>query len=314
MNIYIQRFGWLALCTICVLPYFSLAQNTNSEPWEIQFEGYERLMQLYDSLSYTPDNWRAGVHAIPRLYMTKVPETWGQETADKLPIDLKKRLFVQAILPLILTSNELIQEERDLVLEFQNKGFQNLTQSEKQWLELLCVKYRVISEEDLRPVEAKDINSLLKKVDIIPISLAVSQTALESGWGTSRFAQQGNALFGQMSWGKDVIKPVGQDPKHGRRGIKIYDTPFSSVRSYMHNLNAHYAYEDFRDRRAQIRSAGREPTGTELAATLLMYSTRREEYVDHVVSMIRSSDLETLNVAYLEDGPEIYLVPVTEDE
>ena len=303
------NIGRLLLFCLSSIPFIITAQSSTSQHKEIFFDGYEELIHLYDSLSYTPENWRAGVHTIPRLYMTKVPETWGTETADKLPVDLKKTLFVQAILPLVLTSNELIEAERTDLMKYHERGFEDLTSDEKQWLELLAIKYRVITEEDLRPIAPEDIPALLKRVDIVPISLAVSQTALESGWGTSRFAQQGNALFGQMSWGKDVIKPVGQDASHGKRGIKIYDTPFSSVRSYMHNLNAHYAYNDFRDQRAKIRSEGRELTGTELAPSLLMYSTKREEYIEHVLSMIRSSDLESLNMAFLDSGPEIYLVP-----
>jgi len=171
----------------------------------------------------------------------------------------------------------------------------------------LARAYRAIDEED-STINAAQLDDLVMRVDIVPVSLAIAQSALESGWGTSSYTSRGNSLFGQMSWGESAME-ITQSAEHGSRGLAAFKTPLESVIAYMRNLNRHYAYAEFRKVRAEMRESNVPITGSRLAKTLDSYSTRRGEYIDHVLSMIKSSDLEILNETYLSQGTVYILNP-----
>jgi uncharacterized FlgJ-related protein len=147
-------------------------------------------------------------------------------------------------------------------------------------------------------------------VDTVPPSLVLAQTTEESGWGTSRFAVEGNALFGMWTWDGAGITPLQQRSGLGNYKIAAYETPLQSVIAYMHNLNTHQSYAELRARRAKLRSAGKKVTGWELAGTLTNYSERRQAYVDSLRSLMKVNMLEPTDDAYLGDGPTILLIPV----
>ncbi|MGK2907996.1 MAG: glucosaminidase domain-containing protein [Desulfuromonadales bacterium] len=153
---------------------------------------------------------------------------------------------------------------------------------------------------------------LLRRVDTVPPSLVLAQAAEESGWGTSRFAVEGNALFGMWTWGEEGITPVKQRSGLGNYKIASYKTPLQSVIAYMHNLNTHQAYKKLRSRRAELRNAGSKVTGWDLASTLTKYSERGQAYVDSLRSMIKGNKLQSADDAFLGDGPTILLIPVEE--
>ena len=153
------------------------------------------------------------------------------------------------------------------------------------------------------------LTALLERVDIVPPSLAMAQSAEESGWGTSRFADLGNALFGQWTW-SGGIEPLNKRQDKGSYGIARFDTPLQSVEAYMRNLNTHAAYQSLRERRAAMRRAGERPDGYELAKTLTSYSERGEDYVHSLHAIMRVNKLQPADDAYLSSGPPLYLVPV----
>lgn len=153
-------------------------------------------------------------------------------------------------------------------------------------------------------------DELLARLDIVPVSLALAQAAEESGWGTSRFAAEGNALFGQWAWGENAIRPQNQREGLGDYGIAAFETPLESVRAYMHNLNTHPAYAELRARRAEMRRDDETLSGWELANTLTRYSERGQDYVDTLHTIMRVNRLADTDSAYLGDGPTIFLVPV----
>jgi Bax protein len=147
-------------------------------------------------------------------------------------------------------------------------------------------------------------------VDAVPPSLALAQAAVESGWSTSRFAVQGNALFGQWTWGADGITPQEQRGEMGDYKIRRFDSPEASIAAYMHNLNTHRSYRGFRAERARLRAEGVPPGGSMLAHTLTSYSEKGEEYTEMLLSVIRVNQLPPADETRLRDMRPVLLVPV----
>ena len=167
-------------------------------------------------------------------------------------------------------------------------------------------------EDGAAVVDEAALDELMLRVDAVPVSLALAQCAEESGWGTSRFAAEGNALFGQWSWGGEGIKPLQQREGMGDYRIAAFETPLHSVMAYMKNLNTHNAYAGLRVRRAELRAKGERMSGFELAKTLDKYSERGAAYVESLHGIMRVNQLDPADDAFLGDGPTIWLIPVGE--
>ena len=276
-----------------------------------EYENGEQLEALINDLNYTPEAWQSGIREIPRLYITNVPQRWRDKTSDEIPVVTKKRVFFRLLGPLILHANELIQADRDRVesiVEGLRKG-STVSSGDQTFLRETAIAYQVgEGEADLADPALQD--ELLLRVDTLPPSLVLAQAAEESGWGTSRFAVEGNALFGMWTWDGPGIRPQQQRAEHGDHKIAAYETPLESVIAYMRNLNTHRSYGDLRVRRAKLRSAGKKVTGWELAGTLTKYSERGQDYVDALHSLMKINRLEPTDDAYLGDGPTILLIPV----
>lgn len=279
---------------------------------DFEIRSYKDMFSLFDSLDYTPEAWQAGIRVIPRVYLPLIGERWGPSKSKELTIENKKRLFFRGLAPLILRSNELIMVDRMRLEKIrssfnQQSGLEDLDQ---KWIMKLAALYKVkINEGEL---SAAVLDELWIKVDIVPVSLALGQAAEESGWGTSRFAAQGNAVYGQWTWGKKAIKPEQQREELGNYGIAAFGTLQESVCSYMLNLNTHNAYAGLRDKRAKLRDNGGKISGTVLAGELISYSERGEEYVKGLISLMEFNQLIPTDDAYLSDDPPIYLVQVAE--
>ena len=234
------------------------------------------------------------VDAVPRTFLAKLPDN----LADLVDAKKRKQLFVSAMLPIILRANELIIADRGrlLVIKDRLEGGDAASKRQRSWLELLAKRHRVKLSE---PATTEQIDTLLFKVDIIPPSLALAQAAMESGWGTSYFAQEGNALFGEWVWGdEEGILPRGRDDGKTHR-IKSFEYLLDSVRSYMTNLNRHRSYSELRDRRAELRTHNLVVTGPALAPALIDYSERGTAYVSDILSIIDFNDLDGLDSASL---------------
>lgn len=186
---------------------------------------------------------------VPRIILVVASKRW-REKSQKVPVEIKKELFYRALVPMVLYANELVLKKRhELVAinETMGKG-KTLSTDEQARLQSIAEKYGLSKLDD--PI--KQVAGLLERVDIIPASLALGQTAYESGYGTSRFAVEGNALFGQWTFSGDGIKPREHRASKGNYGVAAYKWPFDSVRSYMQNLNTHSAYQGLRDKRAAL--------------------------------------------------------------
>ncbi len=199
----------------------------------------------------------------------------------KMIEDTKKRknLFIQIILPLIIDENNRIKLNRKKLFTILNKNHNS--NSEKEWLNKKFKQYGVIN---------KDLSTLKVRMDTIPVSLAIAQAAKETGWGTSRFALEGNALFGQWTWSGEGIKPADADNNATHKVMK-FKILKSSIRAYQRNLNTHSGYSEFRMARAELRDHGRSLDGMILATYLDNYAETGKEYVKIIKQIIKQNNL-----------------------
>ena len=206
---------------------------------------------------------------------------------DLLPKEIKsienvkkrKELFIQIVLPLVLEENKKIRLERKTLFAILNKN--NNSEAEKNWLKSKFKQYGVVN---------RDLTTLKIRMDEIPVSIAIAQAAKETGWGTSRFALEGNALFGQWTWNGDGIKPAGSDDgdTHKVMRFKILK---ASVRAYQRNLNTHKSYKDFRKERAIQRDNEESLDSLKLAEYLDKYAETGTEYTKILIKIIQQNKL-----------------------
>jgi Bax protein len=315
---------WLTTVGIILLISFSGSSCTggdanhegNSRPVErFEFRSYADTEPLMERFNYTPESWQAGIREVPRIYLTDIPSRWRDSVSNEVSVLVKKRLFFRMLAPLVLRANELIiaDRERLTALATEVNAGKPLDPKDGAWLADLAGRHRVIDSQ--QPLPGPDelggvVEELLVRVDFVPLSLVLAQGAEESGWGTSRFAAEGNAIFGQWTWGGEGITPKGQRKDLGDYRIAAFETPLLSIMSYLRNLNSHPAYAELRDKRAELRGKGERISGYELAKTLTRYSERGQEYVDSLHAIMRVNQLDAADDAHLGDTPTIYLIPV----
>jgi uncharacterized FlgJ-related protein len=276
-----------------------------------EISSYKDMLVLYEKLNYTPEAWQAGIREVPRVYLTIIGERWGSASSKEVTVENKKRLFFRGLAPMILRANELILKDR-VRLEKVRSGIlqdQMVSEYDSIWIMKLAGLYKVSGE---LPLTAAMLEELWERVDMVPPSLALAQGAEESGWGTSRFAAEGNAIYGQWTWGKNAIVPEQQRKELGNYGIAAFESLQESVCAYMLNLNTHAAYADLRAKRAALRKSGQKITGTVLSEQLTRYSERGEDYVRTLKTLMEYNRLEPTDDAYLSDDPPLYLVPSEE--
>ena len=289
--------------------------DTDRAVERFEYDSPEQVEELAISLNYTSEAWQAGIREVPRLYITNVPPRWRDKTSQEITVVDKKRTFFRLLGPLILHANELIQSDRqqlESTVEALRAG-KTLGSEKQAFLRETAIAYKVAEAESEIDITDRALHDeLIRRVDTLPVSLVLAQAAEESGWGTSRFAIEGNALFGMWTWGDEGIRPQQQRAEHGDHKIASYETPMHSVIAYMQILNTHRSYESLRARRAELRGAGTRVTGWELANTLTKYSERGQAYVDTLHALMKINKLMQTDEAYLGDGPTILLIPVGE--
>ena len=199
----------------------------------------------------------------------------------------RKEFFIQIVLPLILQENNNIRLDRKRLFSIINKS--NNSNLEKKWLDKKYKQYGIPS---------KDLSTLKIRMDEIPVSLALAQAAKETGWGTSRFAQEGNALFGQWTWSGEGLKPKEADESQGHKVMK-FNVLQASVRAYQRNLNTHKSYKEFRLARAQLRDNGQPLDSIILSKYLDEYAETGQQYVKILQKIINQNDLKDFDNAKL---------------
>jgi len=193
----------------------------------------------------------------------------------------KKKLFLEIILPLVLEENNRIKIDRKKLFVILNKN--NNSDQEIKWLNQKFKQYGVVK---------KDLATLKIRMDEIPVSLALAQAAKESGWGTSRFAIEGNALFGQWTWSGEGIKPADVDSNDGSHKVMKFKVLKASVRAYQRNLNTHSSYRNFRLARAIMRDNDEELDSLTLANYLDKYAATGKEYTVIIKKIIQQNKLQ----------------------
>lgn len=303
----------IALTGLCfVLSPDGMAQSAETRASQtFEFESYLEILALTESLGYTTEAWSNGSRSVPRLYLTEIPQRWSDQTSLEVSVEIKKQLFFRLLLPAVLSANEMIMRDRILATELiaRRGSEEGLSAAESAWLRRLARRYGLTSNRHLRPDSAALADLLNHHLLPIPVSLVMAQAAEESGWGTSRFAAQGNALFGQWAWSGERIRPTLQREALGDYGIAAFTAPLQSIVAYMRNLNTHAAYAELRARRGELLERGANVSGWTLAETLTNYSERGQEYIDTLHTIMHFNDLAATDEAYLDDGPAIFLIP-----
>ena len=240
------------------------------------------IKQLFEDTGYKLDDIRKNKLVKP-VALTLLPrEIKMIENSKK-----RKELFIQIILPLILQENNNIRLDRKRLFNIINKS--NNTNLEKKWLDKKYKQYGIPS---------KDLLILKVRMDVIPVSLAIAQAAKETGWGTSRFAQEGNALFGQWTWSGEGLKPKEADKNEGHKVMK-FNVLQASVRAYQRNLNTHSSYKEFRLARAQLRDVEKPLNSIVLSEYLDEYAETGKQYVKVLQKIIEQNNLKDFDDAKL---------------
>ena len=240
------------------------------------------IKQLFEDTGYDLDDVRKKKLVKP-VALTLLPQEIKMIENSKK----RKEFFIQIVLPLIIQENNNIKLDRKTLFNIINKS--NNSKSEKNWLDK---KYRQYG------VKSNDLSTLKIRMDEIPVSLAIAQAAKETGWGTSRFAQEGNALFGQWTWSGEGLRP--KEAKEGEdHKVMKFNILQASVRAYQRNLNTHSTYKDFRKARAKLRGSNNKLDSIELSKYLNKYAETGNQYVEVLQKIIKQNKLQDFDDAKL---------------
>ena len=241
------------------------------------------VLNLFEDLDYDLDTVRDSKLVKP-IYFTRLPKDLDSLRSTKK----KKETFLKILLPLIVAENEKIENDRKYLFKILK---QNEKPENKKWINKRYRDYKVSN---------RNVNELIEKMDVIPISIALAQAAKESGWGTSRFALEGNAIFGQWTWKGDGIEPL---EKSGDQNHKILKFPLlrASVKAYITNLNTHNGYKDFRKKRSDLREQNKPLVGQDLIDELDNYAQTGKEYTKVLRQIIDQNDLDEFETVEIDD-------------
>ena len=239
-------------------------------------------LNLFEDLKYDLKSIRTGALVKP-VYLSKLPKDLKKIKSTKT----KKDTFIKIVMPLIIDENNKILENRKKLFKILSKP--NNTRGEKVWLKRRFEDYSIKND---------DVTELKIRMDIVPVSIAIAQAAKESGWGTSRFALEGNAMFGQWTWGKQGIAPLDREKNKGHKILK-FPILRSSVQAYKNNLNTHNGYREFREKRAELRKLNKKISGLELVKYLHNYAATGSEYTKILKKIIDQNELTDFDGAIL---------------
>ena len=251
----------------------STSVETSRETLEVEDDLRLAQQALAPALS-KPD--QTSVLIVPSKFARHIPAKHFKMTGDA-----QKQSFINLVLPLILAANDELLQRREAV--------QAAVQAhDRDKLDQWAVLYRIDAE---KLDNTKLAERLLRRVDTIPVALALAQAAVESGWGTSRFARQGNALFGQWAWTESAgMRPLAAS--NDRAVVRSFGSLLESVRAYMHNLNTHQNYNRFRDARYRLKPQAEVVKARRLAAYLDSYAEIGQAYVEKLLIIISSNNFD----------------------
>ena len=267
--------------------YFDIEKKFDDIPSDLVRFNASTLDQLFKDTKYSLKEVRKTKLVNPGNSIYLLPKEIKQIESTKK----RKEFFVQIVLPLILEENYSIRLDRKRLFVILNKN--NNTESERKWLKNKFKQYGVVNQ---------DFTTLKIRMDEIPASLAIAQAAKETGWGTSRFALEGNALFGQWTWNGEGIKPASASSETTHKVMK-FKILQASVRAYQRNLNTHSSYKEFREARAIQRDNDGKLNSLELVKYLNKYAETGKEYIVVLKKIIEQNSLT--------DFDEVKLLPTS---
>jgi len=243
----------------------------------------QTVLNLFEDLEYDLDRVRSNKLVKP-IYFTRLPKDLDEIKS----VTQKKETFLQILLPLVVAENETILKNRKYLFKILKK---NQSVENTNWINKKYKKYKV---------SKKNVDELIEKMDIVPTSIALAQAAKESGWGTSRFALEGNAIFGQWTWNGAGIEPL---EKIAGQKHKILKFPLlrASVKAYINNLNSHNGYKSFRKKRLQLRNENKNLSGLDLIHELDNYAQTGKEYTKILEKIIKQNDLDEFETVTIDD-------------
>ena len=234
----------------------------------------QTVLNLFKDVDYDLSQVRSNKLVKP-IYFTQFPKDLDELQSTRL----RKETFIKIVLPLIVAENERILADRKKLIKVSKK--KQTSDLEKQWLRQKLLEYKV---------KKGNIIELISRMDIIPTSIALAQAAKESGWGTSRFALEGNAIFGQWTWSGNGIAPLNREHNKNHKILK-FPILRASVKAYQNNLNTHKSYVNFRSKRLVMRENNKDISGLELTETLKNYAQTGSEYIKILNQIIRQNRL-----------------------
>jgi len=254
----------------------------DEQPSDVILLSAATIEELFKSTNYNLKDVRKNKLVKPISLDLLPKEIVKIESAKK-----RKDLFIQIILPLVIEENNSIKLDRMKLFSILNKN--KNTKAEQAWLNVKFKQYGVVN---------KNLSTLKIRMDEVPVSMAIAQAAKETGWGTSRFAQEGNALFGQWTWSGEGIKPADaeDDSTHKVMRFKVLQ---ASVKAYQRNLNTHSSYKGFRSARAELRDEGKKLDSMILSEYLDKYAETGKKYVKILQQIIRQNNLTDFDDAKL---------------
>ena len=242
----------------------------------------ETVLNLFKDVDYDLSKVR-NKKLVKPIYFTQFPKDLDELSNTRL----KKETFIKIVLPLVVAENErILADRKKLKVILKKKQTSDL---EKQWLRQKLLEYKV---------KKGNMDELVKRVDIIPTSIALAQAAKESGWGTSRFALEGNAIFGQWTWSGNGIAPLDRESNKNHKILK-FPILRASVKAYQNNLNTHKSYSNFRNKRMTMREKSKSIKGLELTETLKNYAQTGSEYtkiLNQIIIQNRLTDFEPVRL------------------
>ena len=267
---------------------------------KVKVTSVAEMEQVFESLDYA---WPpASGKTVPRIAI------------EALPIDLdsvastthKKSLFFRALLPIVLAENDYIRQERAYALSLLEHGVPVIGTVERKWLDERVKRYRIRGSLDYVAVRKQ----LLQRLDVVPTSLALAQAASESGWGVSRFAREGNNLFGHVTSSEDKGMLPAARPAGIGLAMRTFPSVRASVRAYVANLNTSRVYSDLWRLRERMRNTTDLLDPAALAGGLMAYSERGQDYIEDIRTIMSNNRLASLY--YVDLRADLTLANVAE--